>query len=394
MSDDRELTRRHLLTLGAVASAAAVVAPRAAEAQTTFPAVPRRVLGKTKQSVPILLLGGGMGFKGGIDRRIELALRYGVNYIDTARKYAGGRSEPNAAATLHKLKARDRTWITSKSSKWTAQGFAQDVALSLDAMKTSFIDLYFLHQLDDVKPLDDKQLIETVERLKQEGKIRFFGFSCHSGNVAELLQAAAKRSFVDAVMFRYNFRDYGKKQLNDAIDAAHKAGVGLIAMKTQGAEASFRDGWKQFEQTGKWNKYQSVLKAVWADQRISAAVSHMTTIEQLRENIAAALDRSKLTLVEEQALRRYAERTRPYACDGCDQICGSALDAPVQIGTAMRCLMYHEAYGDPDKARRVFNELPPEARRLAGVDFSPANRACPHGVDVAAHMARAAKLLA
>jgi uncharacterized protein len=392
MPEDRELTRRRLLTLGAVASAAAVVAPRTAAAQAK-PQVPRRVLGKTKQSVPILLLGGGMGFKGGVDRRIEVALQYGVNYIDTARKYAGGRSEPNAAASLHKLKARNNTWITSKTAKWTAKGLAQDVGLSLDAMKTRFIDLYFLHQLDDEKPLDDKQLIKTVERLKNEGKIRFFGFSCHSGNVAELLHAAAKRSFIDVVMFRYNFREYGEQKLNAAIDAAHKAGVGLIAMKTQGAEASFRDAWKQFEQTGKWNKYQAVLKAVWADQRITAAVSHMTTLEQLRDNIAAALDRSKLTRSEQAAVRRYAEVTRPYACDGCDHICGAALNAPVQIGATMRCLMYHDAYGDPDKARRVFQELPAEARRLSGVDFSAANRACPHGVDVAAHMARAAKLL-
>jgi uncharacterized protein len=394
MSGARELTRRHLLTIGAAASATALVGPRTVRAQSKLPAVPRRVLGKTKQSVPILLLGGGMGFKAGIDRRIEVALRHGVDYIDTARKYAGGRSEPNAAATLHKLKARDKTWITSKSSKWTAKGFAQDVELSLDAMKTSFVDLYLLHQLDDQAPLDDGELIKTVERLKKQGKIKFFGFSCHSGNVAELLHAAAKRSFVDVVMFRYNFREYGKKQLNHAMDAAHKAGVGLIAMKTQGAEASFRDAWKQFEQTGKWNKYQSVLKAVWADQRITAAVSHMTTIEQLRENIAAALDRSKLTRAEQDAVHRYAELTRPYACDGCDQICGAALDAPVQVGTTMRCLMYHDAYGDPERARRVFSELPPAARKLDGVDFRPANRACPNGVDVAAHMARAAKLLA
>jgi uncharacterized protein len=394
MVDPRDFTRRRLLTIGAVASAAALVGPPAEAAPGRAPRVPRRVLGKTKQSVPILLLGGGMGFKSGKDRRIEVALEYGVNYIDTARIYAGGRSEPAAAATLHKLGARDKCWITSKTPKWSAPGFAQDVALSLDAMKTSHVDLYFLHQLDTLDPLDDKELIKTVERLKKEGKIRFFGFSCHSGNVAELLHAAAKRSFVDAVMFRYNFREYGNKELNAAIDAAHKAGVGLIAMKTQGAEASFRDAWKKFEQTGKWNKYQSVLKAVWADSRITAAVSHMTDLTQLRENIAAALDRSELSHAEREAVERYAHATRSSACDGCDHLCGKAVAAPIQIATTMRCLMYHDVYREPEKARRVWQRLPPEARRLAGVDFTAANRACPHGVDVAGHMARAARILA
>lgn len=65
-------------------------------------------------------------------------------------------------------------------------------------------------------------------------KLRHFGFSGHAGNVAELLHKAAKAPWLESVLFRYSFRSYGDKELNAAIDAAHKAGVGLIAMKTQG----------------------------------------------------------------------------------------------------------------------------------------------------------------
>jgi predicted aldo/keto reductase-like oxidoreductase len=395
MTSEREVTRRHLLVLGAAGSAAALLgAGRNAEAAgPTALKVPRRVLGRTKQSIPILLVGGGSGFNGSFDNRIKVALDYGVNYIDTARKYAGGRSEPAAANTLHKLKARDKTWITSKTGSWDAKSFARDVEISLSEMKTNYIDLYYLHELDDPRPLDDKELIKTVERLKKEGKIRFFGFSCHSGNVAELLHLASKRSFVDSVMFRYNFRQYGNKELNLAIDAAHKAGVGLIAMKTQGSEASFENAWKKFEQTGKWNKYQAVLKAVWADERIAAAVSHMDDMAKLRENIAAALDRQKLTQLENDSLRRYADATRAYACDGCDHVCGAAVNTEVRVGTTLRYLMYHDSYGEREKARELFQALGPEKRRLGEVDWSAASRACPHGVDIAAHMRRAEKVL-
>ncbi|HEY6560551.1 MAG TPA: aldo/keto reductase [Polyangiaceae bacterium] len=392
MSQDQKLSRRHLLTVSAAASGAALIGTGSAQAKA--PQVPRRVLGKTKQSIPILLLGGGMGFKAGTDPRIRLALQHGVNYVDTARKYAGGSSERNAASTLNRQKARKETWITSKTPKWSARGFEQDVAISLESMKTSWVDLYFLHGLDELGPLDDRELIRSVESLKAAKKIRFFGFSCHGGNVAELLHAAAKRPFVDAVMFKYSFRDYGDVELNRAIDAAHKAGVGLIAMKTQGSEAGFRDAWKKFEQAGKWNKYQAVLKAVWADERITAAVSHMDSVEQLRENIAAALDPSTLGALEQDAVRRYAELTRPYACRGCDHLCNPAVDAPVRIGTTLRSLMYHDSYGDSEKARRVWSELPPEARQLGGVDFTAASRVCPHGVDVVALMQRAAVVLA
>jgi predicted aldo/keto reductase-like oxidoreductase len=390
MSQSTELSRRHLLGLGA-ASTAAVVSPllAAGTANAAEPRVPRRKLGKTGQTVPILLLGGGAGFDRKFDPKIAQSLRHGLDYIDAARVYAGGTCEKNAAATLQRLGALDKVWITSKSPKHDAAGFESKVNESLAELGRKSVDLYYLHGLEDPNPLDDATLLKTVDRLKREGKIKDFGFSCHDGNVAELLHKAAGLSIIDSVMFRYNFRQYGDKKLNLAMDAAHKAGIGLIAMKTQGAEASFRDAWKKFEQSGKWTKHQAVLKAVWDDPRITAAVSHMDSLEKLQQNVAAAVDDSKLGHADWSALERYARATREHACDGCGHLCGAALARPVKVSSVMRCLMYRDAYGDAEKARRVFQSLPERERALAGVDFQPANRACPHGVDVAAHMQRA-----
>ena len=70
------------------------------------------------------------------------------------------------------------------------------------------------------------------------------------------------------------------------------------------------------------------------------------------------------------------------------------MDAPVEIASTLRFLMYHDMYGEKEKAKELFRRLPMDAQRLDGVDFRPANRACPYGVDVAAHMDRAKKILA
>jgi len=75
---------------------------------------PTCVRGKTKASIPILLLGGGAGFKRPVDSRLKIALDHGLDYIDTARGYAHGVSERNAAATLNRMGVRDNVWITSK----------------------------------------------------------------------------------------------------------------------------------------------------------------------------------------------------------------------------------------------------------------------------------------
>ena len=408
--DEREVTRRKLLALGGAAGAGLLLGgqllhsqaeaksakpqgKRKATGKKPHPKVPRRKLGKTGQEIPILLVGGGVDFDPVFDPKLAEALAFGVNYIDTADCYNGGKSELAVGAFHSRAKLRNKLWITSKSDEYEPDGFAKIFAQSLQRLQTSYIDLYFLHALSEPEYLNRK-LLKVVERLKKQGKLRHFGFSCHDGNVAEMLQAAARTPWVEAVMFRYNFRRYGDKALNKAIDACVKANVGLIAMKTQGSAASFKERWVPFKQTGKWNKHQAVLKAVWADERISAAVSAMDTLEIQRQNIAAALDRGKLSQAETEELQRYARATRSMACDGCDHLCGAALAAPARIGETLRYLMYHDAYGQPEKARALFAALPAEAQRQAAqLDFTPANAVCPHGLDVHWHMRRAARVL-
>jgi uncharacterized protein len=392
MTDKTALSRRHLLTLGGVAAAAPWLGEATAFAKDA-PKVPRRTLGKTGQKIPILLLGGGAGFDPKFDPKIARALQHGIDYIDAARAYAGGTCETNAATTLERLQMLDKVWITSKSEAFDAAGFERNVETSLGTLRRKSVDLYFLHGIEDPAILSDKALFASVDKLKKAGKIKYFGFSCHDGTVAELLSKAAGISAIDAVMFRYNFRTYGNKELNLAIDAAHKANIGLIAMKTQGAEASFEDAWKKFEKTGKWTKHQAVLKAVWSDTRISAAVSHMDSLEKLQQNIAAAVDDQKLGMGDWQAIERYAQATRGEACDGCGQICAAAVPRPVNIATALRCVMYHDVYGDAEKARRVYSQLPALARDATGVDFSAASRVCPNGLDVVRLMERAQQIL-
>jgi predicted aldo/keto reductase-like oxidoreductase len=404
----KKISRRDLFKMSVSAGAAMTIAnvplaaglvraqddpPKPMDSDKTLPQVPRRVLGKTGETVPILLMGGAMKFDPKFDPKLAEAYRFGVDYFDAADCYNSGKCEPAVGSFVNKADIRKKVWITSKSDKHDPKGFENTLTAGLDRFGTDYFDMYYLHAVNDPSPIND-DLKATVARLKKEGKIRFFGFSCHDGNVDELLQIAAKTPWIDSVMFRYNFDQYGNKALNDAIDACVDAKVGLIAMKTQRSEVSFKDSWKKFEQTGKWNKHQAVMKAVWADDRISAAVSHMDTFEKLKENIAAAVDQYDLGRAELEALERYASATRREACDGCDHICGPAVDAPVKIGATLRYLMYHDMYGEQEKARELFRQLPPEAQRLAGVDFRPANGACPFGVDVAAHMERAAKVLA
>lgn len=389
-----EISRRDILRGGAMLAAGTMLGmPLAADeveaskkpSTKPVPQVPRRILGKTNESIPILLFGASMRLNQVFDPRLAEAFRYGINYIDAADCYAGGTCETAVGAFHKRMNNRDKLWITSKSDAHDPAGFEKTLDQTLRALQSSYVDMYYLHALRDKSYLSS-ELEKKVAELKKAKKIRFFGFACHGGNVVELMTIAATLPWIDSIMFRYNFRQYGNKELNRAIDACYEAKIGLIAMKTQAAASSFEPQWKRFRKKGQWNKYQAVLKAVWADPRITAAVSHMDTFKKLRENIAAAIDPAKLTRAEIEELRRYASMTRSIACDGCDHICNEAMGGNVPIGDLMRYLMYRDVYGQAEEAQTLLNSLSINMPAIAATDFSPAMAVCPCNIDLNHHL--------
>jgi uncharacterized protein len=339
----RQLLRRTTAVGGGLVLAEAALARVAdqawalaaeSESQALAAAMPRRTLGKTGRKIPILLQGGSMTWNTKWDPKLPESLKNGIDYFDCAWSYSGGTNELAIGSFLQRTQLRDKIWITSKSNQHDPAGVEHHLNESLQRLSTSHVDMYYLHGLEDPRALD-KALLGKIEQLKKQKKLQHFGFSCHNGNVAELLTLAAKTPWVDSVMFRYNFRQYDSAELNRAIDACAKAGVGLIAMKTQGSAVSFESEVQKFEQTGKWTKHQAVLKAVWADERLTAAVSEMDSLEKIRQNAEAARDPAKLGALDMESLRRYAAATRSLACDGCEHHCTRGLERPIPVATTL-----------------------------------------------------------
>jgi len=199
--------------------------------ESEYPQVPRRKLGKTGVDVPCLSL--GLMFNA-VENQIMLknALKWGVNYWDTANGYAGGNSELGIGKFFSKNPdVRKDLFIVSKAKTKSIAEVEKMLATSFERMNTDYIDLYFgVHGLSDPAELTD-ELRQWVENAKKKKLIRYFGFSTHK-NMAQALAAAAKLGWVDAIMTTYNFRLTQDAQMQDAIEACNKAGVGLVAMKT------------------------------------------------------------------------------------------------------------------------------------------------------------------
>ena len=182
-----------------------------------------------------------------------------------------------------------------------------------------------------------------------------------------------------------------------AIEACHKAGIGLIAMKTQGLQMKTKEDKKlaeHFLQRG-FTEGQAKIKAVLEDKRFSSACVGMNKIGILKENIAAALDKIKLSKADMAVFNEYAQETCSGYCAGCAYICDSALTDVLYVSDIMRYLMYYNSYGDTDRARELFAQIPGNVRsKLLRTDYSTAETRCPQRLPIGKQVAEAVSKLA
>jgi len=93
--------------------------------------------------------------------------------------------------------------------------------VSLERLKTDYIDLYFVHGPDNTSEFTP-EMKAWAEKAKADKKIRFFGFSTHK-NMEASLQAAAKLGWIDGIMLKYDFSLMHTDDMKSAMDAATKA---------------------------------------------------------------------------------------------------------------------------------------------------------------------------
>jgi len=381
-----------------VGSVIAAMAPfsRAADAKSEdnsfLSIVPKRPFGKTGVDVPILSLGGVLKRSDQIVFR--MAFKMGVTYWDTADSYGWGSNEKAIGKYFTKFpNDRKNVFLVTKAATSDPKELWEKLNTSLERMNTTYVDMYFIHYLENAKVELTGEVKAWAEKAKAEGKIRFFGFSAHK-NMGNSMLAAAKLGWIDGIMMSYNYRIMIKDEMKRAVDACRKAGIGLTAMKTQAAfSANFYasigsetdNALKMTESLMEkgYTAEQAKLKAVWENPHIASICSAMPNITTLKANAAAAMNKASLSEKDRHLLDQYARQTAPGYCAGCSDICESAVDYRVPISDIMRYSMYNCSYGDRETASEMFHSLPPDTiTNLLKTDFSEAEARCPQGIRI------------
>ena len=354
--------------------------------------VPTRAFGKTGENVSMLSLGGVLDMSDQIIFR--QAMKMGVTYWDTADGYGWGKNEKAIGKYFAKFPDdRKKVFLVTKAGTSDPAKLTEKLNRSLKRMNTSYVDLYFIHYVKNVKKELTNEVKTWAEKAKSEGKIRFFGFSAHK-NMENSMLAAAKLGWIDGIMMSYNYRLMVKDDMKRAVDACAKAGIGMTAMKTQAVwSANFYasigsetddalEMTENFLDKG-YTEEQAKLRVVWDNPNIASICSAMPNMTILQANVAAALNKNQLSLRDKQLFKQYDQLTASGYCAGCADICESAINFRVPISDVMRCSMYYNGYGDRDKAAALFNAITAKNREnILKMDYSKAEKHCPQKMQI------------
>ena len=351
-----------------------------------------RRLGRTGWQVSDIVLGTG-AISGEEGERIgRLAIERGVNYFDTAPDYAGAGSETAMGRAMRGQ--RERLFIATKFCTPTGHlpasssvaDYKAAVEGSLKRLDTDYVDLCHIHSCDSVERLMDENVHEAFDRLKQEGKVRFLGFSTHTPNLVEVVETAIESGRFDVMMVAYHHGLWSA--LPGLIERARREqDMGVVAMKTlKGAKhhglAGFREDADAYS--------QAALRWTLSNPDISCAVISFYELQHVDEYLAAS--GGQLSTDDLAVLERYDQQILGSYCA---PHCGACLDRcpeNLAIHDVLRYRMYSEDYGWHREGVRLYAQLEPNASVCASCS-APCLGSCPVGIPIPERTRDAHRLL-
>lgn len=264
--------------------------------------MPHRVLGRTGEAVSLLGLGGAhIADHGNMEEKEAIALMHaaideGINFFDNAWGYSNGESEERMGKAL-RGGYRDRVFLMTKDASRHPKRAIAHLEESLRRLQTDAIDLWQFHNIrrpDDPKRIYEQGLLEAALKAKEEGKIRYIGFTGHT--LPALHVEMIERGFAwDATQMPVNvFDPHYLSFVEHVLPAAVERNIGVIAMKTLAGSPG------AILATGVATAAECLRYAM--SLPVATVCSGMDSLEKLRQNAAVARQFAPLADDERLAL--------------------------------------------------------------------------------------------
>jgi len=235
--------------------------------------LPLKKFGSTGDSVTMLGLGGfhvGRMDDAMAIETIDMAIREGIRFFDTAESYQSGGSEEIYGKFLTP-KYRDEIYLMTKTRARSYKEAEKDLSDSLRRMRTDQLDLWLMHAVDTAADVNNRLqngVLKYMIEAKEKGLVRHIGFSGHTTTEAHLT-LLNEHDEMEACMMPINAVDTGyDSYINNVLPELLKKKKGVIAMKTLAGGAFFGRGFD-----GNSDARDTVMDHITVDEAISYALS-------------------------------------------------------------------------------------------------------------------------
>jgi hypothetical protein len=351
-----------------------------------------RRLGRTGWNVSDIVLGTGR-IRGEDGEQIaRLAIDRGVNYFDTSPDYSGSGSEQAMGRAIRGV--RDQLFIATKFCTPTGHlppgtpvaKYMAAVEASLGRLGTDYVDLCHVHSCDEVERLMDENVQEAFDRLKEQGKVRFLGFSTHTPNLVEVANTGISSGRFDVMMLAYHHGLWAP--IPEIIGRARSdQDMGVVAMKTlKGAKHDGLAGFR--EEAGSYP--QAALKWTLSNPNVSCAVISFFQLQHVDEYLAASGQQP--TAADVAVLEKYDDLIRGTHCAPHCGVCLDSCPEQLPIHDVLRHRMYFEDYGWEKEGMQLYSKLEKNAAVCASCS-APCLGSCPLEIRIQERMIGAHEML-
>ena len=329
---------------------------------------------------------------------IDRAYEGGVRYFDTAYPYHGGQSEPFIGKALKKYD-RSSYLLATKLPIWEKEKISDTeefINKQLERMGVDYVDFYLLHAIDEDKwnTVQELGIIDVIEKLQAQGKIRHFGLSFHDEYEAyEKIITARKWDFVQ---LQINYIDIREQAGLRGLELAEKLGIPVIVMEPVkgGTLANLPDDVAEI--FGAYDPESSLSS--WAMRwcasfdNVKLILSGMTEMYQVEDNLKTFGDYKPMTDEEKKLVEKAAAKILSKMRNGCTdcrycQPCPFGVNIPKNFDIWNKCF----AYENFENAKKRWAEMDDKEKAKNCVKCGKCEKKCPQKIEIRENLERLQK---
>lgn len=321
---------------------------------------------------------------------LDEALAAGVTYIDTAYPYHDGESEPFLGRALKKYD-RKSFYLATKLPVWLVNEKADALRLfqeQLERLQTDYFDFYLLHAMnrDRYRQMKELGVVEAMEELQKQGKIKYLGFSFHDGYEA-FEEILTDRDW-DFCQIQYNYMDTEEQAGDRGYALCEKLNVPLIIMEPVkgGSLASFSEDIRAKFLAVRPDKSVAswALRFVGSKPQVKVILSGMSNEEQVRDNLATFKNFEPLSELEAATVSEVVKEVKSRINIGCTR-CRYCMPCPSGVNIPRNFAIWNNygMYQNAGEARwNYFENMKAEERADQCVECGACEKACPQHLPI------------